>query len=60
MDQMKVGCTFCHSTGKVSQVSTSGTRTEICFMCHGRGFTVMTIHNPNPISTKSCGAETTV
>jgi hypothetical protein len=46
MVNMKIGCKFCHNTGKVSQVSSNGTRTEICFMCHGRGFTVMTMR-PN-------------
>jgi hypothetical protein len=47
MDEIKVGCIFCHSTGKVSQTSNGVTRTETCFMCRGRGFSVMTIRNPN-------------
>ncbi|HEY3419181.1 MAG TPA: hypothetical protein VGK23_01340 [Methanomassiliicoccales archaeon] len=56
MVQTKIGCKFCHNTGKVSQVSASGTRTEICFMCHGRGFTIMTIR---PNLNQNNAAETT-
>ncbi len=44
MDQMKAKCNFCAGTGKVSQVSARETRSEICFMCRGRGFSIVTIH----------------
>jgi hypothetical protein len=57
MVKMKDRCNFCDGVGKISHVSKNGTRTEICFICRGRGFTMTTIHSH--VVIPSCAAETT-